>query len=142
VRAHIWTAEARSPARIRRRIARLHLSLDGICFVTGSIAPGRPSDANRSMAGEIAAVDRDSDRAIDLGYEDRVARALKGQEFRGKLHHISASCALLVPRGVGCDGAAATPPLRQPLDGLGEADALGLHQERDDVAMLAGREVV
>ena len=51
--------------------------------------------------------------------------------------------ALLVPRGIGGRRRQRHAGHRsQPLDGFREADALGLHQERDDVAVLAGGEVV
>ncbi len=67
-----------------------------------------------------------------------------GEELRGKLHHIvKRLAALLVPRGIGGRGRQRhAGHRRQPLDGFGEADSLGLHQERDDVAVLAGGEVV
>src|SRR5882757_8799515 len=67
-----------------------------------------------------------------------------GEEFRGKVHHVVQRLApLLVTRGIGCYCRQRhARHLRQPLDGLAEADALGLHQEGDDVAVLAGREVV
>ena len=67
-----------------------------------------------------------------------------GEELRGQLHHVvQRLAALLVTRGIGrrrrqreaCHR-------RQPLDGFGEADTFGFHQERDDVAVLAGGEVV
>src|SRR6476661_6595450 len=51
--------------------------------------------------------------------------------------------ALLVTRGIGrCCGQRHAGHRGETLDGLGKTDALGLHQERDDVAMLAGGEVV
>src|SRR6185437_4471557 len=67
-----------------------------------------------------------------------------GEEFRGQFHHIvQRLAALLVTRGVGSDGGQRHAGHRgQPFDRFGEADALGLHQERDDVAVLAGGEVV
>ena len=67
-----------------------------------------------------------------------------GKEFCRELHHVMQRlAALLVPRGIGgrCRQRHAGHR-RQPLDGLGKADALGLHQKRDDVAVLAGGEVV
>ena len=51
--------------------------------------------------------------------------------------------ALLVPRGVGGRRRQRHAGHgSQALDGFREADALGLHQKRDDVAVLAGGEVV
>ncbi len=66
------------------------------------------------------------------------------EEFRGELHDLVQGLALLVAgffllgelrhRHAG--------HLRQPLDRLGKRHALGLHDEAEDVAMLAGGEVV
>ena len=74
-----------------------------------------------------------------------VARGQRvGKEFCRELHHVMERlAALLVPRGIGGRRRQRHAGHRsQALDGLREADALGLHQERDDVAVLAGGEVV
>ena len=61
-----------------------------------------------------------------------VARGQRvGEEFCRELHHvIERLAALLVPRGVGRRRRQRhAGHRRQPLDGFGEADALGLHHE-------------
>ena len=55
-----------------------------------------------------------------------------GEEFRGEFHHVvAASCgAARAARHRGSPPAAARPAIDgEPFDGLGETDALGLHQE-------------
>ena len=53
------------------------------------------------------------------------------------------AAALLVPRGIGRDRRQwKTRHVGEPLDGFGERQAIGLHHEGDDVAVLAGGEVV
>ena len=74
-----------------------------------------------------------------------VARGQRvGEEFRRELHHVMQRlAALLVPRGIGRHRRQRQPGhRRQPLDRLGKRDALGLHHEVEDVAVLAGGEVV
>ena len=67
-----------------------------------------------------------------------------GEEFRRELHHIiERLAALLVPRRIRRRRRQRhARHRRQTFDGLGKTDAFGLHQEGDDVAMLAGGEVV
>jgi len=67
-----------------------------------------------------------------------------GKEFCSELHHVvQRLAALLVTRSVGGRSRQRHAGHRgQPLDGFGKSDALGLHQERDDVAVLSRGEVV
>ena len=67
-----------------------------------------------------------------------------GEEFCGEIHHVvERLAALLVTRGVRRHRRQRHAGHRsEALDGFREADAFGLHQERDDVAVLAGGEVV
>ena len=67
-----------------------------------------------------------------------------GKEFGREFHHVMERlAALLVARGIGGRRRQRHAGHRgEALDGFREADAFGLHQERDDVAMLAGGEVV
>ena len=83
--------------------------------------------------GEIAA----RFRAIARGQGVR-------EEFRGEIHHVvERLAALLVTRGIRRRRRQRHAGHRsEALDGFREADAFGLHQERDDVAVLAGGEVV
>ncbi len=73
------------------------------------------------------------------------ARRQRFHEVRGRhFHHVvQGAAALLVARGIGRHRRQREPRhRRQTLDGFGKADAIGLHHETDDVAVLAGREVV
>ena len=71
-------------------------------------------------------------------------RELGDEEGGGDLHQLEQPLALVVALRVArvgrrqCDAGL----LRQPLDGLGERQSLGLHQEREDVAVLTAREAV
>ena len=80
--------------------------------------------------------------AARLGAEARGQRV--AEELRGQIHHvIQRLAALLVSRRIRRHGGQRHAGHRgKPFDRFGEADALGLHQERDDVAVLAGGEVV
>jgi hypothetical protein len=101
---------------------------------------GRIADAelqlHRRRNGAVAEI------AARLGAVARGQRV--GEEFRGKLHHVmQCLAALLVTRRIRRGGRQRhAGHRRQTLDGFGEAHALGLHQETDDVAVLAGGEVV
>ena len=87
---------------------------------------------NRAV-GEIAA---------RLGAVARGQRV--GEKFCRQFHHVMQRlAALLVPRGVGRHRRQRHAGHRgEALDRLGERDAFGLHHEVEDVAVLAGGEVV
>ena len=109
-------------------------------FLQRKALAGRIADAELQLHGRrnraVAEI------AARLGAVARGQRV--GEEFRRQFHHVvQRLAALLVPRGIGgYGGQREARHRRQPLDGFGKRDALGLHQERDDVAMLAGRKIV